>query len=140
MRFLSSLKKNITGTARDVKRKSEDMVEITKLSLSIGSDEEKLKKLLYELGAGVYKSYCGSLEDDHSDLKCAEILKLEEVITGNKEKILILRGSAECKECGAVVDADSNFCAKCGAKIDPPKPPTIIENQDDYGSIEKEEP
>lgn len=140
MRFLSSLKKNITGTARDVKRKSEDMVEITKLSLSIGSDEEKLKKLLYELGAGVYKSYCGSLEGDHSDQNCAEILKLEGVITGNKEKILILRGNAECKECGAVVDADSIFCSKCGGKIDPPKPPAIIENKDDYVSVEKEEP
>jgi len=140
MRFLNDLKKNITGTARDVKKRSEDIVEITKLSLTIGNDEEKLKKLLYELGAGIYKTYCGSLEDDLCDQRCAEILMLEEVITRNKEKILILRGSAECKECGAVVDSDSNFCSKCGAKIEPPKPPVIIETPDEYESIEKEEP
>lgn len=138
MEFLNDLKKNITGTARDVKRKSEDIVEITKISVSIGSDEEKLKKLFYELGMDVYKSYCENPEESVCPKKCMEIARLDDSIRQNKEKILLLRGNAECKACGAIVDADSNFCPKCGAKIEKPEPPSIIE--DEATTVEQEEP
>ena len=139
MEFLNDLKKNISGTARDVKRKSEDIVEITKTSVSIGSDEEKLKKLFYELGTDVYKNYCESPVESVCPKKCMEIARLDESIRQNKEKILLLRGNAECKACGAVVDADSNFCPKCGAKIDKPALPRIISDED-ATTVDQEEP
>lgn len=140
MEFLNDLKKNITGTAKDMKRKSEDMIEITKLSVSVGSDEEKLKKMIYELGLETYKSYCENPEESNCTKKCVEISRLEDVIKRSKEKILVLRGTIECGTCHAVVDLDSNFCPKCGAKIDKPDPPVIIENEGDYSNVEQEEP
>ncbi len=118
MEFINDLKKNLSGTAKDVKKKSSDIVEITRLTISIAADEEKIKKLIYELGSDVYASFGENCNCATAfETKCNEIKKLEDAIKKNREKILILRGSIECHSCKAVIEKDSNFCPKCGAKI-----------------------
>jgi uncharacterized membrane-anchored protein len=57
MDLLNDIGKRITRTAKSVTRKSEDMVEITKLNLDIGSEEEKIKRIFYEMGSELYRSY-----------------------------------------------------------------------------------
>jgi len=140
MEFLNDLKKNITGTAKDMKRKSEDIIEITKLSVAVGSDEEKLKKMIYELGLDTYRAYTENPEESNCTKKCVEISRLEDGIKKSKEKILVLRGTVECVACGAVVDLEANFCSKCGAKLIKPAPPTILEEPCECMSVEQEEP
>ncbi len=121
MDFLTDIGKKITETAKTVTRKSEDIVEITKLNLTIGSDEDKIKRMFYEIGSELYKNY---LEDrsfgEYFDAKCGEIKEMEANIARIKERILTLKGSKACKACNAVVDIEVNYCPNCGAKVETP--------------------
>ncbi|KUO77213.1 MAG: hypothetical protein APF77_23070 [Clostridia bacterium BRH_c25] len=119
MDLLNDIGKKITATAKTVTRKSEDIVEITKLNLSIGSGEDKMKKMLYEIGSELYRSYInGKSYGEFYDGKCGEVKLLEENIKTLKEKILLLKGNKTCKTCNSVVNLEVNFCPDCGEKLE----------------------
>lgn len=121
MDFLTDIGKKITETAKTVTRKSEDIVEITKLNLAIGSGEEKIKRLFYETGSELYKSFLeGQGFGEYFDAKCNEIKEIEADIARIKERILTLKGNKTCKACSAVVDIEVNFCPNCGEKVETP--------------------
>jgi len=56
MEFIKDLTRKVTDTARVAAKKSSDMVEITKLNFSIGSEEDKIKKIYMQIGETVYRS------------------------------------------------------------------------------------
>ncbi|HYE80675.1 MAG TPA: zinc ribbon domain-containing protein [Clostridia bacterium] len=119
MDLLNGIGKKITATAKTVTRKSEDIVEITKLNLSIGSEEDKVKRLLYEIGSELYRSYVnGKSYGEFYDSKCSEVKQIEENISALKERILLLKGNKACKSCNSVVDLEVNYCPNCGEKLE----------------------
>lgn len=119
MDLLNDIGRKITKTAKTVTRKSEDIVEITKLNLTIGNEEDKIKRLLYEIGSELYRSYTnGAAFGDLYDGKCNEVKQLEDNIKALKERILLLKGNRICKACSSVVDMDVNFCPNCGEKLE----------------------
>jgi hypothetical protein len=119
MDLLNDIGKRITETAKTVTRKSEDIVEITKLNLSIGSEEDKIKRMFYEIGSELYRSYTnGSPMEGFYDSKCNEVKQIEENIKAIKERILLLKGNKACKACSSVVDMEVNYCPNCGEKLE----------------------
>lgn len=119
MDLLNDIGKRITDTAKTVTRKSEDIVEITKLNLAIGSEEDKIKRMLYEIGSELYRSYInGKPYGESYDSKCSEVKQLEENIKTLKERILLLKGNKTCKTCNSVVDVEVNYCPSCGEKFE----------------------
>ena len=119
MDLLNDIGKKITETAKTVTRKSEDIVEITKLNLTIGSEEEKIKRILYEIGSELYRSYTnGKTDGDLYDNKCSEVKQIEENIKALRERILLLKGNKACKACNSVVDLEVNYCPNCGEKLE----------------------
>jgi len=119
MDLLNGLGRKITATAKTVTRKSEDIVEITKLNLAIGNEEDKIKRMLYEIGSELYRSYTnGKAFGDFYDGRCAEVKQIEENINTLKERVLLLKGSKICKTCSSVVDLEVNFCPNCGEKLE----------------------
>lgn len=128
MDFLADIGKKITETAKTVSKKSEDIVEITKLNLAVGSEEDKIKRAFYEIGSDLYKHFQEGTEfGEFFNSKCLEIREMEDNLAKLKEKILKLKGSKECKECKAVVDIEVNFCPNCGAKVAEPVEETVVE-------------
>lgn len=118
MDLLNDIGRKITATAKTVTKKSEDIVEITKLNLTVSNEEDKVKRMLYEIGSEVYRSYVnGKTFGDFYDSRCAEVKQLEDNIKALKERILLLKGSKLCKACDSVVDADVNYCPNCGDKL-----------------------
>ena len=119
MDLLNDIGKRITETAKTVTRKSEDIVELTKLNLSIGNEEDKIKRMFYEIGSEVYRSYTeGEPIGNLYDSKCSEIKQIEENIKSIKERILLLKGNKSCKACSSVVDMEVNYCPNCGEKLE----------------------
>lgn len=119
MDLLNDIGKKITATAKTVTRKSEDIVEITKLNLAIGSEEDKIKRMLYEIGSELYRSYTnGKALGDFYDSRCDEVKQIEENIKTLKERILLLKGNKICKSCDSVVDLEVNYCPNCGERLE----------------------
>ena len=121
MDFITDLGKKLTETAKTVTKKSEDIVEITKLNLAVGNEEDKIRRTFSELGSELYKSYLlGNSFGVEFDSKCSEIKEMEESVARNKEKVLALKGSKVCKDCKSIIDKDVNFCPNCGSKAEMP--------------------
>ncbi len=119
MDLLNDIGKRITETAKTVTRKSEDIVEITKLNLAIGSEEDKIKRMFFEIGSELYRSFTnGKTIGDFYDSKCNEVKQIEENIKAIKERILQLKGNKACKTCNSVVDLEVNYCPNCGEKLE----------------------
>ncbi|MDF2840745.1 MAG: hypothetical protein K0Q99_1517 [Clostridia bacterium] len=104
MDFFKDLGKNLGKTAKNVTKKSEELVEITKLNLSIGNEEDKIKKLLLELGSDLYGNFAkGEVVDEGLHAKCTQIKSIEDSIEALKEKVKGLKGhhpsTESCCDC-----------------------------------------
>jgi len=119
MAFFGDLGKKVSEAAQTAVKKSGELVEITKLNMSIGSEEEKIQKLYAKMGKAIYDMYCSG-EDIPEALKedCEAIKGHEQAIEGFRAKIREIKNSSVCANCGAEIDNESAFCSKCGAKIE----------------------
>jgi rRNA maturation endonuclease Nob1 len=119
MDLLNSIGKKVATAAKAITRKSEDMVELTKLNLTIGNEEDKVKRLLYEIGSELYRGYInGSSNEGLYDKQCNEVKQLEDNLKILKERLLELKGNKTCIECKTVVALDVKYCPNCGEKLE----------------------
>ena len=116
---LSDIGRKVATAAKSVTKKSEDVVEITKLNLTIGNEEDKIKRLLYEIGSELYRGYTnGNACEGSYEKQCEEVKQLEENISLLRERILELKGNRTCGKCKSVVSLDVNYCPNCGEKLE----------------------
>jgi uncharacterized coiled-coil DUF342 family protein len=118
--FLSvfdNITKKVTGTAKVAATRANDIVEVTKLNLSISAEEDKIKKLYAELGKAVYETYnAGEEVGDAFKFYCKKIDEIEKNIEEMKQKILEMRKLKMCPSCSIELEADMAYCPKCGTK------------------------
>jgi len=100
MEFIKDLTRKVTDTARVAAKKSSDMVEITKLNFSIGSEEDKIKKIYMQIGETVYRSFEKG-EEVSGDLKelCEKVSDMKKNIEKMKQQILKIKGVKICPSC-----------------------------------------
>lgn len=116
---LSDIGRKVATAAKSVTKKSEDVVEITKLNLTIGNEEDKIKRLLYEIGSELYRGYTsGKAYEGFYGKQCEEVKQIEENISLLRERILVLKGNRTCSRCKSVVSLDVNYCPHCGEKLE----------------------
>lgn len=117
MSILDNLTDKVSKTAKAAAKRSGELVEITRLCVNIGIEEDKIEKILIEIGKKVYEAYAKN-EDVLEAAKefCEKIKSFEENIKDMKEKILALKNIKICSQCLAELDIDFEYCSKCGAK------------------------
>jgi hypothetical protein len=104
-------------SATTVAKKSTELVEISKLTVNINSEESKIKDLYCEIGQTVYEKHSkGIYIDPDLVAACNEILEKNKAIDDMKEKISQLKNKKSCPECGNEMDVHVKFCTKCGAE------------------------
>lgn len=102
-----------------VAKKSGELIEISKLTVSINSNESKMKDLYSEIGKKVFEKHeNGQYIDPELVENCNEILALKTSINEMKQKINELRNKKICTNCDTSLPEDTAFCPKCGNKID----------------------
>jgi len=117
MAFLENLGKRVGEAAQAVSKKSSELVEITKLNVNISSEEDKIQKLYSQIGKLVYEKYVstGAVDNELKEL-CETISGHEETIKGLREKIMQIKGTRQCINCGTEMERNQIFCSKCGTK------------------------
>lgn len=111
MDFFNNVGKKLGNAAKTATKKSEELVEITKMNLSIGSEEDKTKKLFTEMGKEVYSRFAsGESFDESINGKCAQIKAVEDNILTLKEKVKNLKAHNTSPD--RVTDCSSNDTEK----------------------------
>ena len=131
MSILENFTKKVSETTKAAVKKSGELVEETKLNLSIRTEESKIEKVYTEIGRIVYESFSkGEEVDEAFKENCEKIKAYEESIKEMKDKILDIKNIKMCQACNAELEADVVFCPKCGAKQEMPKPPVVEESEE----------
>ncbi len=119
MEFFDTLKEKLNHTTRVVTKKSNELVEITKLRASAAEVEREIDRMFREMGQTLYtayktgdESYAGAEESfealDEAHARLAEL----------QEKIAALRKVKKCPVCQKDMERDAAFCSVCGAKFE----------------------
>ena len=120
MAFLENLGKRVGEATQAVAKKSGELVETTKLSVNIGSEEEKVQKLYAQIGKALYEKYTATgIIDEDVKASCEAIRVHEQNIKALRDKMAEIKGSKLCISCGAEMEKTQLYCSKCGAKNDP---------------------
>ena len=104
MAFLGDLGKAIAGAGQTAVNKTKDLTEITRLSAKV-SDLQRKNDQLYATIGKLYMEHYG---DDPEDMFKGAVASIKEKIKGIKK----------CVSCDADVPSGSQFCPKCGAKVE----------------------
>lgn len=96
--------------------KTNDFVDITKLTLTVNDVEKKISEIQKEIGKLVYEQYLSGNETDFSEL-CQQIDEFNSELDALKTQIAEIKSNTVCPECGQNNNKKSDFCSKCGAKL-----------------------
>jgi DNA repair ATPase RecN len=117
MSMFENFTEKVTKTAKAAARKSGEIMEITKLNISIGIEEDKISKSYTEIGRLIYQS-CdneGNVPEDIKDFY-ERIKTSEQNIKNLKQKIRELKNVRVCENYDQEIDDCSIYCPKCGTK------------------------
>ena len=116
MGFFDDVKKSVSSAAKTVAQKSSEVVETTKLNMTISQEKEKIEKIYSEVGKAVVEEYKMGNDKGFAE-KCEEVKAIEAQIAELQQKVLELKNASKCPGCGAEITTDVAFCPKCGTKL-----------------------
>jgi rubrerythrin len=126
---MDNFKDTILKMTQTVTKTSGELLKSTKLSLSLTSEEDKLKKIYLDIGKKVHEIYAygGNLGKFFDD-RYKDILATENKIKELRDQLDTVRGVKTCVKCGKSVDRSAEFCPKCGGRMDGvPEAPRVPE-------------
>lgn len=119
MDIIDTIKNKIYETAKTAAKKSNEVVEATKIRLALSDAEAKVAQLMKEMGEMLYDEYKNEAElEDAYLVKCSEIDEVFESIGDLKEKLSEVRDMKICPNCKKESEKDDVFCSKCGHKFE----------------------
>lgn len=126
MSFFDNFGKKIEDATKTAAKKSNELVEITKINVEIKSEEDKIKKVYTEIGEKVYENYNADDEvfDGFKELY-DEIESSKTKVHKLNERALEIKNIKLCNTCNEELSKDNLYCDKCGAKQE------VIETKDE---------
>jgi hypothetical protein len=128
--FLGKWKEIITETAKDVTKKTGEVVEVVADKTGQTLEIQKLKNQMRimqrnnerdykHIGKMIFHKFQNEEEMDDSYVElCETIAERIEKIEELKKQIAQLKGMDTCSECGATVEKHAKYCSNCGAEIE----------------------
>lgn len=106
------------NVAESAGKKTNDLVEMTKLKMAAAETEKDIASTLEGLGRLVYDGKKAGEDVSAMIDECiGRVDELTEKLEGIREKILEYKNAVRCSQCGVVNTDDSDFCKKCGARL-----------------------
>ena len=114
--FENAMKK-VADVLHAAARKSGEILENTKISYNISTERDKITKLQSKIGGKFYKIYKdgGAVPESIVD-DLEAIAAIEETIRALEKTIADSKPYKFCSECGARLELNDVYCAKCGSK------------------------
>ena len=111
--------------ARNVGDKTNEMLEVSRLSSKARSEENAVSERKRELGQYIFEKYLSGEQLDEGAMEyCRTIQAGEEAVEALNAEIQRLKAApvkedaTVCKNCGEALQGDAKFCPTCGAKVD----------------------
>ncbi len=118
MAFIDEIKEKAGDVCQIAGKKVGEAYSLTKVKMAIVDKRSGLRTLYKELGEITYQGYKNGAEDINAiEDKVAEIDLALEGIEELKVEYRKIRNIIMCPACHAEIEADSNFCPKCGEEI-----------------------
>lgn len=119
MDFLDTLKDKISQTTRVVAKKSNELVELTKLRAQAADAEREVDGILRKIGLALYDAYkTGGESYDSIEDSCEELDTAYAHLAELQEKIGALKNVKRCPACQKEMDKDAAFCSVCGERFE----------------------
>lgn len=118
MDFFNNVGKKLGNAAKTATKKSEELVEITKINLNIGNEEDKTKKLFTEIGKELYCRFVnGECFNESINEKCSQIKAIDDNIEALRERVKNLKSHNDssdkvtdcCSECKEEKKVEANY-------------------------------
>ncbi|MDK2821303.1 MAG: hypothetical protein PWP31_1268 [Clostridia bacterium] len=102
-----------------VTKRSEELVEVTKLKFKKSSLEKQIEEKQLEIGRIIYLAYSqNTTGNEEVAAICNDIKELEKQIDEINKRIESSQPpEIKCPNCGAVSGIDASYCSKCGEKL-----------------------
>ncbi|KAB3535303.1 hypothetical protein F8154_06850 [Alkaliphilus pronyensis] len=119
MGLMNKLSSSMSNTAKSFSKVSNNMIEISKLNLSIKRREEEIREKFEEIGQYVYGRLKRMNMINRIELVelISEIHGLEEDISSLEKLILNLKGVNLCEACEIELDDEAKYCPLCGKRL-----------------------
>lgn len=129
-KIFNDIKRGASAVARNAKKKSKRLAEITKLKLDIKMEESNLEQCFEMLGRAAYANACGKDNQKKIDELVAQANRINTLIKDYKSRLAFLQDKEICEHCESVIDRDTP-CQYCNEKIVATKktPDTVDENK-----------
>ncbi len=137
------LKRGASDAAGIAARKTTELTSIAKLTVSIKTNEAKLRSAFEEIGRLFYN--VDRKGADYTEEIASCILRADRYeadIAEAKKQIAAIRKLAICPNCGNEIDSDVCFCPFCGTKHEKPEEPCCCcedEAEENEGEEKKDE-
>ena len=115
MSILDFIQEKLSTTGNAVAKKTMDIADLTKASIGLATEEEKLEKVFAEIGKIYYEQY---KNDPDARLKgyIAQVELMNEQLEELRTAIHALKREQPCTKCKMAVKNDAKFCSDCGAQ------------------------
>lgn len=123
MGFLEELLVSAKNVVDKAGKKTDKVVEVSKLKYQSIQLQNELSHLYEQLGVATYGKMVE--EVDNGDLLASladEITEVRAALKAVEEKLSEQKNERICPECGAKSSRDAKFCANCGVKFTSPEP------------------
>lgn len=115
---LNSLWDKAVSVANVAGKKTEEMVEVSKLKLQEVSVNAELEDCYQKIGSLVYRSKKSGVSNEQEiEQVIAQVDDLLVQLTELQMKRDELKKTKKCPNCGASCTTDSHFCSRCGMAV-----------------------
>ena len=132
MAFFENFTEALSSKGKEAAEAAKRVAEIANLKSQIGTINVEIKKNYRKIGEAYYDAYKDSEVVCEFEENVQSIRDAKRAVAELEKKIRDLKGDIKCEKCESLIPADSNFCPKCGAKVEPDFFDSEDEDKDEY--------
>lgn len=118
MAFFDNLSEVLTSKGKEAAEAAKKVAEIANLKGQINGIEAEIKKNYRKIGEAYFEAYKDAEVTCEFEEQVQAIRDAKKAVAELEKKVRELKGNVKCSVCGEMINADSAFCPKCGAKVE----------------------
>ena len=117
MKFFDNFAETVSSAGKDLAGKAKTLASVTSLKTQISTNKNSIAKKYREIGRLYYHAHKNDDTAEFHEL-VSDIKSFEKTNEELQSKINRMSGYTQCPNCHADVPKGSNYCLKCGVKIE----------------------